>query len=108
MSIVSGFAKTFSALLAADMPLVEALNITASTVSNTLVRQAITQASAAIAQGDKVADSLAKSGLFSSMVINMVSLGERTGKLDDTMSKVADFYERELSEADCGAVANIG
>jgi type IV pilus assembly protein PilC len=51
---------------------------------------------ARVREGDSIGDPLAKSGLFPPMVVQMVSIGEETGALDQMLGKVADFYEIEV------------
>jgi type IV pilus assembly protein PilC len=63
------------------------------------VEQAILETKASISEGKTIAEPLAKSGVFPSMVVQMISVGESTGALDAMLGKIADFYEDEVDAA---------
>ena len=93
---VAKFARTLSALVKSGVPILEALEIVAKTSGNKIVEYAIMDARLAIREGERIADPLKECEVFPPMVIQMVSVGEETGSLDLMLSKIADFYEREV------------
>lgn len=90
------FSRTLSTLLNSGVPVLSAMETTAGTVDNEIIATAIQNAKAAIREGDEISKPLETSGYFPPMVVQMVSIGEETGALDQMLSKVADFYESEV------------
>ncbi len=93
---IGRFARTLSTLLGSGVPVLSALETTAGTVDNEIICSAIMNARTAIREGEEIAKPLAESGQFPPMVVQMVSIGEETGALDNMLNKVADFYESEV------------
>jgi type IV pilus assembly protein PilC len=98
-SSVARFTRTLSTLLASGVSILEALEITAKTSGNMVVAAAINKSVLAIAEGDTITAPLKETGVFPPMVIQMIGVGEKTGGLDDMLSKIADFYDEEVNEA---------
>ncbi len=96
---VARFARTLSTLLSSGVPILQALETVAGTVANDIIADAILLARASIREGDTIADPLAESRMFPPMVVQMITIGEETGQLDNMLEKVADFYEREVDAA---------
>ena len=96
---VARFSRTLSTLITSGVPILEGLNIVAKTSGNKIVENAIMAARSSIAEGKTVAEPLAKSGVFPSMVTQMISVGEATGALDAMLGKIADFYDDEVDSA---------
>jgi len=96
---VARFARTLSTLLASGVPILQALETVAGTVANDIIADAILLARASIREGDTIADPLTESKMFPPMVVQMITIGEETGQLDNMLEKVADFYEREVDAA---------
>lgn len=96
---VARFSRTLGTLISSGVPILEGLNIVAKTSGNKIVEQAILTARASIAEGKTVADPLAKSGVFPTMVTQMIAVGEATGALDAMLTKIADFYDEEVDAA---------
>jgi len=90
------FSRTLSTLLVSGVPILQALETVAGAVDNEIMADAIMSARAAIREGERIGDPLAKSGLFPPMVVQMIAIGEETGSLDAMLSKIADFYESEV------------
>lgn len=90
------FSRTLSTLLNSGVPVLSAMETTAGTVDNAIIATAIQNAKSAIREGDEISKPLEASGYFPPMVVQMVSIGEETGALDQMLSKVADFYESEV------------
>ena len=93
------FARTLGTLLVSGVPILQALETVAGTVSNVVMSDAILEARARIREGDRIGDPLVKSKLFPPMVIHMISIGEESGALDAMLAKIADFYEDEVDAA---------
>jgi type IV pilus assembly protein PilC len=101
---IARFSRTLSTLLSSGVNILDALEITAGTTGNKLVENAVMRARTSIAQGESIAEPLSKEkALFPPMVVQMITIGEQTGGLDDMLSKVADFYDDEVDQA----VANL-
>ncbi len=96
---VSKFTRTMGTMLASGVSILDALDIVARTAGNKVVENAIFKVRSDIAEGRTMADPLAESGVFPSMVCQMISVGESTGALDAMLEKIADFYEEEVDSA---------
>jgi type IV pilus assembly protein PilC len=96
---VSRFSRTFCSLLGAGVPIMQALQITASVMGNPLMEEMIANMSLGVQQGNTLASTLVKVDIFPPMVKKMIEVGENTGNLDVMLSKAADFYDREVKEA---------
>jgi type IV pilus assembly protein PilC len=93
------WSRTFSALTAAGVPILQALEITGKTAGNAVVDKAMTDVIASVKGGGTIAAPLKEAAVFPSMVCHMIGVGEETGALDSMLSKVADFYEDEVAAA---------
>ncbi|MFQ5454044.1 MAG: type II secretion system F family protein [Candidatus Zixiibacteriota bacterium] len=98
-SSVARFTRTLGTLLASGVSILEALEITAKTAGNLIIANAINKSVLAIAEGDTITGPLKETGVFPPMVTQMISVGEKTGGLDDMLNKIADFYDEEVDEA---------
>lgn len=104
---VARFARTFSALIGAGVPVLEALNVTARAVGNVIYEQALVDASKAVESGSTLSSEIEKNPLFPAIVPQMLAVGEETGQTDTVLVKVADFYEEEVDVAIDGVSAII-
>ncbi len=98
-SSVARFTRTLGTLLSSGVSIIDAMNVTAKTAGNTVVADAIRKSVVAIAEGDTITGPLKDSGVFPPMVTQMISVGEKTGGLDDMLAKIADFYDEEVDAA---------
>jgi type IV pilus assembly protein PilC len=96
---VAKFTRTMGTMLTSGVPILGALDIVAKTAGNVTIETAIYNVRSAIAEGRTMADPLAESGVFPSMVCSMIAVGESTGALDTMMEKIADFYDDEVDQA---------
>ena len=96
---VAKFTRTLGTMVSSGVPILDALDITARTSGNKTVEAAIYRVRVAISEGRTIADPLAESGVFPSMVCQMVAVGESTGALDAMLSKIADYYDDEVDAA---------
>lgn len=96
---VARFTRTLGTLLSSGVPILDAMEIVAKSAGNWVVEQAVMAARAKIAEGKNMAEPLGETGVFPSMVIQMIGVGEQTGALDTMLNKIADFYEDEVDVA---------
>jgi type IV pilus assembly protein PilC len=97
--VVARFTRTLGTLISSGVPILSGLEITARTAGNKIVSEAIMTARASIREGETVAAPLKNSGVFPPMVVQMISVGEQTGALDEMLTKIATFYEAEVDSA---------
>jgi type IV pilus assembly protein PilC len=93
------FARTLGTLLVSGVPILQALETVAGTVDNDVISEAVLEARTRIREGDRIGDPLQKSKYFPPMVVQMISIGEESGALDQMLTKIADFYEQEVDTA---------
>jgi len=93
---ISRFTRTFGTLISSGVPVLRALEITTDTAGNLAVAQVIEQAKISVRDGEKISDPMQSSPLFPVMVTQMVAIGEETGRLDQMLEKIADFYDAEV------------
>ena len=93
------FCRTTATMFTAGVPLVEALQSVAGATGSTVYEQAVLKMRDDVATGQSLQLAMRQQGLFPHMVIQMVTIGEESGALDDMLSKVADFYEEEVDNA---------
>ena len=98
-SAVSRFARTLGTLVTSGVPILQALNITRDTAGNVIVSDAIAKVHEAVKEGESIVTPLSSSGVFPSMVISMVDVGEETGQLPEMLLKIADVYDDEVDNA---------
>jgi type IV pilus assembly protein PilC len=105
---IARFSRTLALLLASGVNILEALDITKGTAGNSVVEEIINTAKNKVQQGEPLNLTLAQHPfVFPPMVSSMVAIGEETGALDTLLSKIADFYEREVDEAVASLTAAI-
>jgi len=96
---VARFCRTFATLISAGVPILDALDPVAETSGNVIIEDVLRDSKKTIMEGRNLTDPLTESGLFPVMVTQMIDIGEQTGSLEETLSKVADFYDQEVSQA---------
>ena len=90
------FSRTFSLMLRAGVPINQSLALSAEALGNRYLELRLLEMKAAIEAGGNVANTAINSGVFTPLVIQMIAVGEETGRIDDLLLEVADFYEREV------------
>jgi type IV pilus assembly protein PilC len=90
------FTRTLGTMLASGVPILDALDIVASSAGNAVIEKAIRESRTSIAGGRSVAEPLQETKVFPAMVTQMIAVGEATGALDAMLSKIADFYDEEV------------
>ena len=90
------FARNLGILLKAGVPILTSLDITAETVNNGVVSDAVTDVKTSVTSGETIAGPLSQHAVFPPMVVQMLSVGEETGAMDTMLEKIADFYDDEV------------
>jgi type IV pilus assembly protein PilC len=90
------FARNLSTLLAAGVPILQALEITAETVNNGPIADAVTDVQDSVRQGESMNRPLSQHEVFPPMVVQMIAVGEETGNVDGMLGKISDFYDTEI------------
>jgi type IV pilus assembly protein PilC len=96
---IARFTRTLATLLSSGVSILDALSITAKTAGNMVLHNAIHKSMLSIAEGETITQPLKESGVFPPMVTQMISVGEKTGGMDEMLSKIADFYDDEVDAA---------
>ncbi len=93
---VARFSRIFACMMGSGVSVLESLNITARAIGNSLLEDELMIAAKAVANGSQVSEPLANSKVFPPIVSQMLAVGEETGKIDEVLIKVAEFYEDEV------------
>lgn len=96
---VAKFTRTLGTMISSGVPILTSLEIVARTAGNVVIEKAILATRESISQGKTIAEPLMESGIFPSMVVQMIAVGETTGALDQMLNKIADFYDDEVDTA---------
>jgi type IV pilus assembly protein PilC len=96
---VARFTRTLGTMISSGVPILDGLDIVAKTAGNVVVEDALLEVRGAISEGKTIAEPLADSKVFPSMVVQMIAVGEETGALETMLSKIADFYDDEVDAA---------
>jgi type II secretory pathway component PulF len=92
--ITQGF-RTLGSLLQGGIPIIEALNTTVESLRNRAFRKIMLEIKDAVENGEKVSEALSRYGIFPRESIQMISIGENSGKLDEMLLGISEFYEKE-------------
>jgi type IV pilus assembly protein PilC len=90
------FARNLSTLMAAGVPILQALEITADTVNNGPIANAVKDVQDSVRQGESINGPLSQHEVFPPMVVQMIAVGEETGNVDGMLAKISDFYDTEI------------
>ena len=104
---LSRFARSFALSSQSGMPLVPALTVVAKTVDNAYIGSRIEQMRDGIERGASIASCAASVGIFTPVVMQMITVGEETGELDSMLFEIAEMYEREVDQSIKGLSAAI-
>jgi len=96
---LSRFSRHFGILLATGVPLLNSLEIAKGVADNVLIDNALEKIRKGIREGENISDSMSDMEVFPPMMVQMIAVGERTGTLDEMSSRIADFYEKEVSNS---------
>ena len=97
-SAVARFARTLSTTFAAGVPLVDALDSVAGAAGNVVFHDATVLIKEGVSSGQQLQFAMRSAGIFPAMAVQMVSVGEESGSLDEMLDKVANFYEAEVDD----------
>jgi len=98
LGVIVQFTRTFGSLLASGVPLVEALTTTNTTMTNHAAKKSIKEAVNKVMAGEQLSSVLGGAGIFTSLMISMVRIGEQSGNMDEAVVVVADIYEQQLED----------
>jgi type IV pilus assembly protein PilC len=104
---VSRFTRTLGTLIAAGVPILEAIMITKDTSGNEVFSRALERVHDSIREGESFAAPLKATKVVDGIVVNMVDVGEETGDLDKMLMKVADNYDEEVEVLVAGLVSML-
>jgi general secretion pathway protein F len=93
---VAKIARTLGTLLKSGVPMIQALGIVKEISGNLVVQRALGEVEVGVREGAGVSEPLAQSGAFPPLAIQMISVGEETGRLDDMLLRTADYFDREV------------
>jgi len=96
---VARFCRTLATLTSSGVPILDGLEITAKTAGNAIIEDAIMGVRKSVEAGRTIAEPLAETKVFPSMVVQMIGVGEQTGAMDAMLNKIAEFYEEEVDNA---------
>lgn len=95
-TLLGRFARSFSMMLVSGVPLTSALNLVAEAVNNAFMAERILGMRKNIEKGESLSRVASSSKLFTPLVLQMINVGEETGRVDELLAEVAEFYEREV------------
>lgn len=106
-SVLAEFTRTLGLLVGAGVPITEALTISAKTANNVLIEDGIMLATKQVEKGLPLSSAIARNEYFPTIVSQMLSVGEETGKLDEVLLKVSQYFQSESEESLKGLTAAI-
>jgi len=104
---ISKFCKTLGTLVQSGVSILTALDIVKDVAENKLVEKAISTAAERIKEGKSIEEPLRESGIFPAMVTKMISVGEKSGKLEDMLNKVSEYYDEQVASIVSGLTSLI-
>jgi general secretion pathway protein F len=104
---MSRFTRTLGMMLRSGIPLLDALEISSAVVNNVVLVNAVSEAKDAIREGADIAGPLKASGYFPPLVSHMISIGEKSGQLEDMLLRVAEVYDNEVETSIEGLTALV-
>jgi type II secretion system protein F len=93
---VASLARTLGTLLKSGVPMLQALGIVKEVAGNLVISRAIGEVEVGVREGAGIADPLARSGVFPPLAVQMIAVGEETGRLDEMLVRIADHFDREV------------
>jgi type II secretory pathway component PulF len=94
---VARFTRTLGTLIASGLPILDALRITRNTLANAALMEAVDQVQDQVTSGKSLADPLERSGLFPPLLVQVVNLGERSGRLESMLLHAATAFDRQVA-----------
>jgi len=96
---IGNFSRTLGTLLTGGVPILQALNIVRDVTDNAVLSNAVVQVHDSVKEGETIVVPLEASGVFPSMVVSMIQVGEETGALPEMLMKIAETYDDEVDTA---------
>ena len=97
--IMARFARYFALMYQTGIPILDAIKICENIVGNRVVADALSRAHAQINAGDSMSESFRNAGLFPTLVVRMIKVGENTGALDKSLLNISYFYDRDVNDS---------
>jgi general secretion pathway protein F len=94
---VANFARTLGTLLKSGVPLLQALEVVEAVVGNRVISSALKEVRVGVREGQGISGPLGRGGVFPTLALQMVSVGEETGRLDEMLMRTAEYYEKETN-----------
>jgi type IV pilus assembly protein PilC len=104
---VAQFARVLSTLLVGGIPLMQALETASESMSSTLIRKALDKTKKMVREGQPLSAAVGSTGVFPSLAIDMIEVGESTGALPSMLNSVAEFYEEDVNIRTAAALSLI-
>ncbi|UCC95066.1 MAG: type II secretion system F family protein [Candidatus Omnitrophota bacterium] len=104
---IAKFSRTFSTLVKSGVAITTSLDIVGKTSGNKIIEEAVLKAKQSIQEGVPISKPLEESGVFPPMVVRMIAIGEQSGKLEEMLSKIAQFYEEQTDAVISGLTSLI-
>jgi len=98
-SCIARWCRTLATMFAAGVPLVESLDAVAGAAGNRVFEQGTRKIQTQVSTGTSLTNAMMSTSLFPNLVLQMTQIGEESGSLDGMLSRVADFFEREVDDA---------
>lgn len=105
--VLSRFSRTLATLVRSGVPILRSLDIVGKTAGNYAMELAVVDAAQKVKGGESIASPLEETGMFPPMVVRMISVGEKTGRVDTMLEKIADFYDEQVNTTLAGLTALI-
>jgi type IV pilus assembly protein PilC len=93
---ITRFASTFAQLMSSGVPIIQAMTIVGVATGNKVIGKSILDARSSVEQGNTLSSTLKSNKAFPSMLIHMLSAGEQTGKMEEMLTKLSEFYQEEV------------
>ena len=92
---LSRFTRTFAMLFSAGVPILQSLEVSAEAIGNRYIEMNVKEMRAGIERGDSLARTANASGMFTPLILQMITVGEESGAVDKLLEDVSDFYDQE-------------
>jgi type IV pilus assembly protein PilC len=104
---ISRFSRTMATLMQTGVPILESLDIVGKASGNKVIELVVNNVKTSVREGESIATPLTKSGVFPPMVTRMIAIGEKSGKLEQMLGKVAEFYDDQVDAIVSGLTSII-
>lgn len=94
--VTSKFCRSFSILIEGGIQIIDAINISSQVIDNEFIYERLVISREYIQRGDSISSSLSKPNIFPKLFISMINIGEESGRLDNSLKAINEFYENDL------------